>query len=488
MFYISNIRLPQGSKIETYEEIYNVFESHLLSPKKIRHALKDLCFYSPTPKMVAPLISILHRELISPSKCIKLVCYHVITHSSFIQATSHLFDLMNALTNAIKECKIKQIRSVAKVFYTISSIHPIFNVHNIEAVKNTISSTRLRDAVKAKNMSNFHKPELQLIIETLHSLKEIPGGEEAFRNIFKTTNSQDCFKTIYKEANIRYKQLIVETISRSNYLNEIFSSIVNLDDKVVLYDARCIGFMMINYDNYEEKINELLKRSPFPYVKLLQLKMCEANVLTPNLYDSITKNIISNDLFLLPLHYYLQKSPRMTYSPEMIHKVYKSTNENNISVAFLSFLCIHLMIDANEWLCGVLEELFIRMNTEQKTTAISMLLNTWANVINYQDDFERLVVTMLKLIFIKYGSFINPRSLDHFLSKIIENNLCDKYIKLMIKILKKTKEIDSIIFIITSSRQIKDYTSPIVYEKFFERCKATLNESEPELRLLFINK
>ena len=243
------------SQLEAVTMIMQSLNNPKTPMKKLRHSLKNLCFYKPTANFLNSLTEILKREIKEPTRCFKLTCYHLISHSFLAQASQNVPPLLDYLNKYFKgKDIIPDSELIYRAYFHLCANLPSYHESLLETITYLLSIPP-KDITKATKKGLFSKetqsPLEPLIREVIALLVYLPDFEVIAPKLLTPELSDKifCLQRILPQIS---KNHILHFLGR---LNEIPENLKTLLSVKALNSLHTIGYVAKCKDQYNS-INE----------------------------------------------------------------------------------------------------------------------------------------------------------------------------------------------------------------------------------------
>ena len=518
--------LPQISK-SLSDSSYNL--------KKIRHSLKDLCFHSPSPQILANLIELFKKELKTQTDCFILLCHNLITHAPYANTIPQTGDFIITLAKTITESSKKPQKSlddIFRVFFSLCFYSPSFHSLLFDTVGKilTMSLDFLNKKKKKSIIGGSHKsPYPDLITQCLVYLNELPDFDNyavlllsredvvtGLINIFKNFHSES--KYIYTFLGRLSKQIKNGKVN-FKIPQQILDNIVPDDDFIA--NPFVCEYMIYNPEKFKSQIISVLEKSSsqseierkiassekkiansnsapeeqedsdktrISSINLMQLRIVEIEDNIPEMIlSSIKSQVESNPSALLPLMRALQKIPRGQISDHNLESsLYKRVQSSNLSVAFISFMCLCFVSDEIDWISTFFVDTMSKLTYSARCSISLVSMKSWIYALDHPDSNKFFVIELFEKTLNNFGNCLNQTMFSKFLQKVIDSGCADDFMMIFINSLDKLPSIESVIFIFFGAAMLKKHADQQTFQEFLDVAQGYIANAGPAM-LSFYN-
>ena len=502
-----------GAK-ESFESITQIVNNLSSSPSnasKIRHSLKNLCFYSPTIPAVSPLLELFKHELKDQSKYFKLLCYHLISHASLASSSTQTVNLISTIAKTLNSQKkiTKAAPDFFRVFFYLSFFVPMTHNTLIDTIAKIITADLGFLSEKGKKgRSKSLKPSSQnaisdLIYECVKLLVELPNFEELTKSLFQKSGVVDGFVNIYKNFGKEYKLAILGFLSNIKYNSQIVQvppqllDIINPEDNII-DNVVTAGYLINHHSKFGPQIQSLLEKKATS-TRLIQYKLLSfedlnsissigsLNEPTKAVGNFVMSYIKPQSSSLLPLLKYLEKVPRLESVPVDVQRnLYQACQDSNITVAFLAFQCVCFLSDEMEWISRFFSDSLNQLSLAARKSIGIALCQSWIEALNHSEN-KKFVCTLFQKFIMEFGNCIDQKIYREFMLKVIETGCSDNFMEIFEEAFEKLPSEESIVFIFYGAAMLKKHTDPTLFARFIDSTNEYLETACPSMIALYEN-
>ncbi|OHT00133.1 hypothetical protein TRFO_08132 [Tritrichomonas foetus] len=493
MIVITNEFTASGNKegFESLPQIVNSLSAGPSNVKKVRHSLKNLCFYPPSATVLNPLIDQFKHQLKDQTKCFKLLCHHLITHAPLASSSSQTGDFINTLSKTICDMKkpAKSIGDLYRVFFYFCFYTPSMQPMLIDTISKIITvdlSFLTKKKKKNKLLGSSHKSHVpELILECVQLLVEIPNFETSVRDLFQKEGIVDGFINIYKSFGMEYKRSILTFLSNIKSDSQIVQvpppllDIINPEDNII-DNISTANYLINHHEKFSTQIISILEKKNVPSTNLLQYRLLLKSGPSQVIYDSIAAQIEPQECNLLPLLKFLEKSPRGTVSPEVERTLYAACQDNNITLALISFMCVCFISDETDWICNFFVDTMKKLSHTARFSLVLMLTRSWVEALDHPEN-KTFVRALFEKLIMEFGDCIDQKIYNAFLEKVIQSGCTDDFMEVFRDALEKLPSIESVIYILFGASTLRQHADPSIFAEFLEVAKVYMETAGPAM-------
>ena len=467
MIIISNNNLISDSK-NPVDSLPVIIDS--LAPtnstKKIRHALKNLCYYPPTTQAISPLIELFTKEIKERSKIFYLVCYNMINHARLAQPSlNHLATLITKEFD-IQKKQPKGLPDLFRVFFYICFYTQQNNILLDTIIKLCENATKIYSEEKKKNKKNKKPSQYnQLFLEMIRLFPSLPDFDNSVNYLFQNEkNIINGLIDIYSNQCNTTKLSILQFLGMVKNIPMALIDLIKNDDNVI-NGSFVMNYIVNNKEIFGDLINKILASDNSKQLSLLQYKMTYMYGTSQDLFNSLVRTVQPSASYFFTLLLYLEKSPRVKVPDDLLKMLYSICESSNIQVAVQAFMCICLLTDELDWLEITFINLIEKLTFAEKCSFSSFCLKSWSKSINFAETNLPFIKRLFSILMYQYGETLNHLDFIDFCNKFVENN-SDELIQILYNTLEKLPSSETVIYIFFGASIARKFCKPEYFEKF----------------------
>ena len=452
--------------------------------KKLRHSLKNLCFYKPTSNFLNSLTEILKREMKDPTKCFKLVCYHLISHSFLAQTSQNVPPLLDHISKYLNGKDINEDADlIFRVYFHLSAYIPSYHQNLIETISHLLSIPP-KEITKSTKKGIFGKettsPLEPLVREVIALLVDLPDFEI---NAPKLLTDDLVEKLVALQAILPQpsKEHLLHFLGR---LPTIPPSLQCLLSTKSITSLETVGYIAKCKDQYTELITSTVADEKSPVAAALKYELAKLGCNDQFLVDAILNKFKGDFNSMMPLFELKIRSVEIPID-SVATTLYVTTSNTNITLAFLAYSLLVFHNTDKKWLYEMFKNLSASFQPEIRTASLQRLAVVWKAFIKTEEDFKNLVVPMLITILREYTDAVDPKAYECFVKSIAEKGLSNAYLETCYSMLDNLPSVDTVIYLFYSASLLQATASPAAFQAFKTKAENYLLSADPSLQPVY---
>lgn len=478
--------LKHQSTIEAITSITQSLNNPKEPAKKLRHSLKNLCFYSPEPNYIGPLCEILMREMEEETKCFKLTCFHLISHSQFVQTSARVPELLKKISISFMANKFtEQAPFLFRVlFFLGSKLDKCIDLLSDTIIH--ILSMPPKEITKVSKKGLFGKettsPLEPLVHEVVTLLVDLPDFDNVTAKILNSEGMSKKLAGIYQILPPLFKQRLIHFLGRVAKLPDDLVKIAKPED---FTNFLTLQFLARHRTAYPEVENSILEKGGF-YSEALLFAIANLGTNEPKVIERILN--LKGDSFSTCISMILVKK----HNPEtsfafVAKKLYVLTKHSNPTIAFSAIkILISPEID-QEWLESSFKSVLDNFNPMMRRKSFAGLANI-LNVMTTSDNeeaFTKHILPLIQIILQYYVDLVSEKPYESFIKGIAEKGHAKLFLAMAVQLLAALPDIDSVIYIFYAASLLENHTEPDVFNSFKVKAQEYLSNSDPSLNTVY---
>lgn len=479
--------LKHQSTIEAITSITQSLANSKEPAKKLRHSLKNLCFYSPDQNLLGPLCDILEREMKEETKCFKLTCFHIISHAHFAYTAPIVPSLLDKIAKTITSKNItEQASYLYRVLFFLASRLP--SCTDL-LIKTTISllSNPPSEITKVQKKGLFGKenvtPLLPLIHEVVSLLVDLPDFERSAIQILRSDGMPRKLAEIYKILALPYKQRILHFLGRLETIPEDLIKIGTKEDFSSLATLQFLARHRDAYPELETVIMGNINHDQFPFYLYLLARLGTKD---SKIFEKIMQ--MKGDLFSVYLTWLHVKNFYPTTSfATVAQRLYVATTNSNPTIALAAFKVLISPEVDQQWLQSSFKSILDNFNPIMRMKSFASLAKT-INVMSMPDDedgFEIHYLPLIRIIFENYVDMVTEKPFEEFMRGIAEKRLSRLFLSMAAQLLSSVPALDSVIYMFYGASLLEKVSDPGHYAAFKAKAEEYLQNADPSLSTVY---
>ncbi|KAH0790087.1 hypothetical protein GPJ56_005982 [Histomonas meleagridis] len=455
--------------------------------KKIRHALKNLCYYPISSQAIGPLVELFRRELKDHTKIFNLLCFHLINHASI--GSPAIANLVALLPKEFEQQKkpSKHIPELYRVFFYLCFYSPqchqllIETVSKILSMANTVYSSIQKKGKKSKKSS----PYIPLFHQVINTLLDLPSFETTSVKLFSCEEVLTGFVSIYRNSTITDQIACLNFLSHIPTLPTTLLDLFN-DNEQSFKSSFMVDFAVNNKEHFESVIDEILKTEPSNQLRLLQLRLSKQGCTSLHLQESLLRTFQPTASYLLPLLSFLENSnSRIEPTKDFLESLYIVCGLPNEQISLLGFMCICFFSEELDWIEQTFVEIINRQILPQKISMISFCIKSWTNSLSYYEQNLPFIKRLFSIVMEKFGECISRKVFTEFVNKFVEINKADELLKIFHNTLLKLNDSETVIYTFYGASLIWNFCENIKFEEFLKDANGYIENADQAIKLVF---
>lgn len=473
------------TKLEAITTIMQSLNNPKEPMKKLRHSLKNLCFYKPSPNFLNSLVGIMKRELANPTRCFKLTCFHLISHSFLASTNQQVPSLLDALAKYLTGKEIgKNADLVYRVYFTLSSNIPSYHQNLIETTAAILSIPPMEDMMSQKK-SIFGKETIStkepLVKEVCASLVDLPDFENNAPKLLTddiVTKLEELIKVLPQQS----KNHVMHFLGRMEKTPEKLQNLMT--EKAISPNFLTVQYVAKNKDAYSELITSTLQdESKDSYT--LKYALCVEGSQEQALIDSLLTKMKVSANCLLPLIELKTKYPA-TNIDRVLSTLYVATSDVNPTNAFLAFnILLFTDIEKKEWLTTTFRLVFSKFAPDQRAASMKRLYTTWKSLMTSDEVFKRIVSPVLTIVLCEYYDAIEAESFQDFIKFLCEKQIANAFLEMGFTILTMLPPNDTVIYLFYGASLVASTATATAFNAFKSKAELFLQSADPSLKGIY---
>lgn len=458
----------QCQKKDTFETLSQIRSSLSSggSKKKIRHSLKNLCFYNPWLQTFSPLLSLFKSEIKDQSVCFRLLAFHVINHAPLIPDAPDVVDVVSSLEPVIVDFSkpAKRADMLFRVFFHLCK----FSKEQHDRLVNVLSkilSIDMSFAFKKKKKSLVGGKVLTSIPDLIHEstmlLNDLPDLVENGRKLMENPNVvrglQDIFKAMERRSKIQILLFVSKVVSSPMPLRELC-----LVDETLTKSMFAIDVLVSARDQFQEQINSILEKQAGAGLTLLLTRLIEVEGPSERIEKSLLRLIAGSDeaAILVPLLKFLVAKPMTPLGDEGLHSLYMFAEGNDQLTAFYALMCIALVNkDERDWIVSFFSKLIEKLPYTQRCAVTDVFLTHWKEAITFECVWP-IFFSLLRILLVYYGDSVGTAGYADVVNRIVAVGATQGLIYLSVHVLNSLPSMESVMLILYSAGVMKTQNPP----------------------------
>lgn len=479
--------LKHQSTIEAITSIEQSLKNSKEPTKKLRHSLKNLCFFSPEQKFIDPLCGILLSEMIEETKCFKLACFHLISHAHYAHTTPKVPKVLEKISQVLTSKKITdQAAFLYRVLFFLGSR---LDTHIDLVINTTISllSTPASEITKVQKKGIFGKetvsPFEPLIHEVISLLVDLPKFEKTSQMVLSADGIPKKLLELYKMSPLIYKQRILHFLGRLNNIPDVLNKIGTKEDFSSLITLQFLSKHRDCYPEVETAIFSQVNSDSYAFYLYL---LAQDKLSDHKIMEKIMT--MKGESFSVFLSWLSVKS----WSPErsfanVAQRLYVATTNNNPTIALTALKILISPETDQDWFQSSLKSILDRFNATMKRRSFGSFANMLSVMckVDAQEEFERNYLPIVSIVFRNYIDMVTEAPFENFMRNIAEKRLSRQFFGMAVQLLSEVPAVDTVIYIFYGAALLENYSEPEIFEAFKGRAEKYLQSADPSLKTVY---
>ena len=464
----------QSQKKDTFETLSQIRSSLSSggSKKKIRHSLKNLCFYNPWLQTFSPLLALFKSEIKDQSDCFRLLVFHVINHAPLIPDAPDVVDVVSSLEPVILDFSkpSKRADMLFRVFFHLCK----FSREQHERLLNVLAkilSIDMSFAFKKKKKSIVGGKVFTSIPDLIHEstmlLNDLPDLVENGRKLLSdpkvVQGLQDIFKAMERRAKIQILLFVSKVHTSPVQLRDLC-----LVDETLTKAPFAIDVLVSDRERFQEQINSILEKKSGAGLMLLLTRLVDVEGPSERIEKTLLNLLVGSDeaAVLVPLLKFLVKKPMIQMPDECLHSLYMFAEDNDHVKAFHALMCIALVKNEREWIQSFFSKLIEKLPYTQRCAVIDVFLSYWMEAITFE-SVQPIFFTLLQTVLVYYGDSVGTTAYAAIVRKILAVGAGRGLISVSIHVLNSLPQIESVMLVLYSAGVMRSTINPTEFGEFW---------------------
>jgi hypothetical protein len=459
--------------IETMAQIVSNL-SPSMAGDKLRHTLKNLFFYAPSLQIFNPLLELLKLELKKQTKCFKLLCFHVISHSKLATSAAAAPELATELSKTVTAFvkPHKESPQMLRVFFALASNLPQLYPLLVETLT-TILTMDISDAYEKKKKVNSHVRETlsKLLTEAICLLGELPKFDETVVGFLQNKSIPPAIAAISKHLSTESKHQLAMFVGRLQTPPPILLELFEKDDKQILQTPFGVSLLVNNREKFKEVITTNLSAAKGGTLSLLIMRLLEAEGPSDRLSSPIVKEIASKRFTaILPLVEFLKQRPKIVIDEDSMFALYSLSSSDHGLVGFYGLLALSFLTEELDWICGSVCGYLRSVPYTRRGALIRTLFVTWTTAIEHPEILPVFWALFEKTLLF-FGDSIDSATFSKLVQRLAEIGASNDFLQLAILTLKKLPQSETAVHLIQGASVVRENASSEMFSLFVQSAK-----------------
>lgn len=526
MIVLTNENAVSGNLkgIESLQSILKSITDPSSSAKKLRHSLKDLCFQSPSPQLLEALFNLFKKDVKTQSEYFILLCHNIIMHAHFSNAIPQTQNFLEFLSQSIASDSKKTLKSLEllyRVFFNICHYTPSCQslVVNTVSYILTLNLDFLKKKPKRKSFvgSSLKNPHQDLIVECIMLLNDLPYFNSTVTELLSKADVVQGLVNIYNNFTDENKHILAflsRVCSEKIQIPAEILSQIPSEGSVITANSFAAQYFVSNLEKFKPHIKHLFDQQTMSSnsidipierkhlndkkdacvveldvdsrensTSLIQLQIISDFETPPALiFDTISSDFDKNESSLYPLLKYLEKTTRIEKpDPKITKTLFKYCQGRNVTLAFLSFMCICFISDEIGWINTYFIEIMDKLSYTGKCQMVQMLLKSWVYALDHAEQNKTFVRGLFELLIMKFGDCIDQSTYTTFINKVVSSGCSNDFIEIFTQALHHLPSTESVIYVFFGASLLRGNTEQGYFDNFLQAANAYIQYAGPAM-------
>jgi hypothetical protein len=482
MQLITNSLADNASKqgVNTLAANLAVLQATPFNTARVRHALKNLCFYPTGIPILKALLDLLEKELQSQTTCFKLLCFHIIRHSRFGRDVPASPEVLAELARQVTMFKKppKNPLLLLRVLFHLSRFSSIGERTLVKALVAIFTHDPSSSGEK-KRRSTIRSTDLKLLFEAIDLC--LDAESYLLGQVIYDVDVQHSIANLYphfpQDNRRQFVRILGVLPAAPNRLVEMLAN-----DDFFGHSPFAVDYLVANDAPYAALLQSRLETPASDTLSLLQLRLLEKEGPTERLLESISRGLVENRTFatVLPLLNFLVIRPFGAIHAGALRSLYVAAGDVNDLLAFHAVLCLALFTDEHQWIAKSMRQLLSAATFTRRRALIQIAVRGFTRALASPAVLP-MFWTMVDLLLGKFEQAVDPVTFSALVKKLVEGGRGDELLQHAQQILKGLPLVESAVILFHAASVARAAASSEANAAFMKFVRSYIESAGPLL-------